>query len=83
MIDLWVAASEVWLFFLYAWQKAGTEQFRTWQAGWFVRESRSEPAEALGLAVVMLLGNVGFGERRVKFRKPRFVRYVIKIGKQI
>jgi len=30
-------------------------------------KSRSEPAEAPGLAVVMLLGNAGFGERRVKF----------------
>jgi hypothetical protein len=37
LIDLWVAtseaASEVWLCFLYAWRKAGTVQFRTWQAG--------------------------------------------------
>jgi len=79
LIDLWVAASEaaseVWLFFLYAWRKAGTEQFRTWQAGMVctVRESRSEPAEALGLAVVML-GIAGFGEGRVKFCRPCFVR---------
>jgi len=48
---------------------------------WFIRESRSEPAEALGLAVVMLLGNVGFGGRRVKFCEPCFLRYVIKLGK--
>jgi hypothetical protein len=66
VIDLWVAASEVWLFFLYAWRKAGTEQFRTWQAEWFICASRSEPPAALGLAVVTSLVKTGFGERKVK-----------------
>ena len=86
MIDLWVAASEaaseVWLFFLYACRKAGTAipDLANWN-GFYVRESRSEPAEVLGLAIFTMLGNAGFGQRRVKFCKPCFVRYVIKIGK--
>ena len=74
VIDLWVAASEVWLFFLYDSRKAGTEQFQTWQAEWFIRESRSEPAQTLGLAVVVSLGNAGFEESRTKFCNPCFVR---------
>jgi hypothetical protein len=71
-----VAASEVWLFFLYAWRKAETEQFQAWQVEWFIRNWSSEPAEHRHAyemrydSLLSLFHKAGFGNRRVKFCKP-------------